>query len=271
MPQFEPSRPSLRRTQKVLTILLVVVFGSSVFARFMRSGLPEPSTLQESMLNEPLQVETERVPFSFEYENTVYDVEPVADYELWGLVVSHNDIDGFGDIYHDSSSVDTKDLCVIWGDNLRSKDYLEVEFWSGSFTCYWQYQSRIRFSGRAIANNHLVTNNQAIRDLIETVRVGDQVRVRGSLVNYQMASYPGSWRTTSTRRDDSEGGACEVIFVDEFEIVKRGKPLWYFLTSLLSWLVALILVGKIGLVGWETVSGRTARTNRTRSGTQLGR
>lgn len=254
----------MRRLQRGLSAVLLVVLALAIFARVMRSGLPDPDELQESLLNEPVQVVTERLPFSFDYKDNTYDVEPVADYELWGLVVSHNDIDGFGDIYHDSSSVDTKDICVIWGDNLRTRGYQEVDFWSGSFTCYWQYETQIRFSGRAISNNHLVTNSPAIRDVIEKVRVGDQVRVRGSLVNYQMAAYPGSWRNTSTRRDDSEGGACEVIFVDEFELLKRGKPLWHFLTSLFSWIVGLVFVSKVGLVIWESVSSATARRAQAR-------
>ncbi len=51
-------------------------------------------------------------------------MRPVADFELWGLVVSHNNPTAFYDIYHDRNSVDTRDLGVIWGENLRSADFI---------------------------------------------------------------------------------------------------------------------------------------------------
>ena len=72
------------------------------------------------MFRVPEQTEIDDGTFDFTYKGQRVEVEPVADYEMWGLVVSHNNIKSIADIYHDSSSVDTKDLCVVWGDSLRN-------------------------------------------------------------------------------------------------------------------------------------------------------
>ena len=213
-----------------------------------KGGFVDASEIDPSLYNEPVQTETQRPEFSFSYEGETFTIRPVADYELWGLVVSHNDINGLGDIYHDEDSVDTKDLCVIWGPNVRTNDFHGVEFSSGSFTCYWQYRGQLSFDGRAVANNHMITANEAVRAQVDSVRVGDQVRFRGSLVNYQDARHPDFWRESSTTRDDDWGGACEVVYVDELEILVRGTPFWYVLYSVSLWLIGLLVVAKLGFL-----------------------
>ena len=74
----------------------------------------------------------------------------------------------------------------------------------------------------------------ATRDSIASVRVGDQVRIRGLLVDYQMDDWRDFWRQSSTVRTDD---GCEVLFVREVEVVQRGTPGWYLLFR--SGLVAL--------------------------------
>ena len=159
----------------------------------------------------------------------------MASYELWGLVVSHNDIESLADIYHDSTSVDTKDLCVIWGENLERPDYLEVDFKSGPWTCYFRYPAGVVFHHDALGNNHLITDDPALRTALEQVRVGDQVHLEGKLVNYQMDDWRGFWRRTSTTRDDND---CEVLFLEGLSVLRRGTPGWY----------AMYRIGRIALV-----------------------
>ena len=174
----------------------------------------------------------------------------MADYELWGLVVSHNNIQSVADIYHDSSSVDTKDLCVVWGNSLLSEELGKVSFESGPWTCYYSYPEGVRFNGAEMSNSHLVTDQETRRDALDEVRIGDQIRVKGALVNYQVDDWREFWRRSSTVRTDGGNGACEVLFFDELEVLVPGTPLWYFLfhaTLFLLALVPLIFVHSIWL------------------------
>ena len=251
-----------RRIQRALTIALLVGTAVMLFAWTQKGRFVDAEDVDSRLLQEPVQTETERPDFSFAYEAEMYNVRPVADYELWGLVVSHNDIDGLGDIYHDEESVDTKDLCVIWGPNLQSNDFHKVDFSSGSFTCFWEYRGQLTFDNRAVSNNHLITADEEIREQIESVRIGDQVRFRGSLVNYQAASHPEFWRESSTTRDDDWGGACEVVYVDEIEILARGTPVWYLIYSICLWVVGLVVAGKLGYSIWEHAGPAWGRRTR---------
>lgn len=206
-------------------------------AWFFKGDLGDASGIVPELLQEPVQARVSRPDFTFDYRGQQCLVRPVATYELWGLVVSHNNIESFADLYHDSTSVDTKDLCVIWGRNLETDDYQQVSFRSGSFTCYYRYPSGVRFSMRAGSNNHLITDSEAIRDTIERVRVGDQVRLAGMLVNYQMNDWRDFWRESSLVRSDN---GCEVVFVEQLDILKRGTPFWYLAFSL-GWKTLLIV------------------------------
>jgi hypothetical protein len=203
----------------------------------MKGSLPAPAEIRSELRREPAQSATAAEPFTFLYRARRILVRPVATYELAGLVVSHNDVDSFADIYHDSDSVDTKDLCVIWGSNVRTPDYRRVRFSSGSFTCYYEYGRDVAFSPRAASNNHLITDNEEVRRRIAGIRVGDQVRLSGLLVDYRLEAWGDDWRRTSTGRGDD---GCEVVFVRELEVLSRGTPAWY-IAHRLGWILVLVL------------------------------
>lgn len=223
-----------------------------------KGRLPEPDAIEPQLLAEPRQEETLREPFHFVYKAKECRVRPVASYELAGLVVSHNDIESIADIYHDSTSVDTKDLCVVWGDNLTRDDYRRVTYRSGSFTCWFRYPEGVRFLHRGLSNNHLISDRPAIREAIARVRVGDQVHLEGLLVDYQMDDWREFWRRSSTTRDDAGGGACEVVFVEELTILRRATPFAYAAWSAGLFLLAAVPVLWLGLFWLEVYREGTA-------------
>ena len=196
----------------------------TVVAWRMKGTLVTSDEVEAALLEEPKQGATTREPFEFEYKGKQCRVQPVASYDLWGLVVSHNNIKSLADMYHDSTSVDTKDLCVIWGSNLESDDFRDVEFKSGSWTCYFRYPAGVKFAHHELGNNHLITDDPGIRDQIARVNVGDQIHMKGMLVDYQVEDWKSFWRRSSTVRTDT---LCEVVFVEELEILEKGTPGWY--------------------------------------------
>jgi len=229
---FDPHRlrQHLGKAFLVLAALLALSWS-------LKGRLVGPGDIDTALREAPRQIPTAREAFSFSYKGRVCSVKPVAEYELWGLVVSHNNIHSMADIYHDSTSVDTKDLCVIWGDNFASDDYLEVEYWSGPWTCYFRYPSGVTFRGDSLGNNHLISDSDPIRTQIADIRKGDQVHLEGLLVNYQMDDWGKFWRNTSTTRKDTD---CEVIFVERLEVLRQGTPGWY-LVYRLCWILLLAL------------------------------
>jgi len=222
---------------------IALALGAVLFLAWRnKGGLPGPSEIDPALFKEPRQEATEREPFEMIHDGHTVRVQPVAEYELWGLVVSHNDIRSVADIYHDSSSLDTKDLCVVWGSNLQSGELRKVSFKSGPWTCYYGYPEGVRFAGSEMSNNHLITDKEALRADLDDIRVGDQIRVKGALVNYQLDDWKDFWRKSSRVRNDSGNGACEVLFFEEIELLVPGTPFWYLLFNTTLFLLALVPV-----------------------------
>lgn len=237
-----------RAVQRALTGLVVLSLVLLFLAMDRRGTFVDHTRIEPALLDAPVQTPVEPGPtFDFDYAGETYDVRPVAEYVLCGLVVSHNNADGVADIYHDAKSVDTKDIAVIWGPNLESNDFHDVEFWSGSWMAHCRWRRGTTFHKRSLSNNHLITDDPSIRADIARIRVGDQVRVTGLLADYRGRSHPETWRPTSTVRTDEGNGACEVLFVREIEFLARGTPGWYAAGNLALWLVGLLVLVKVGL------------------------
>jgi hypothetical protein len=226
--------------------LLLAAIAITATSWIFKGRLVGPGEIDKALLQNPAQNPTSAEPFDFEYKGRQCRVEPVASWEQWGLVVSHNDIESIADIYHDSTSVDTKDLCVIWGANLQAADYQQVDFKSGPWTCYFSYPGGVHFHHNALGNNHLITDKPEVRRALDAVRVGDQIRLAGLLVNYQMDDWQDFWRRTSTTRDDN---GCEVVFLKEIEVLRRGTPGWYTAYRL-GWVAIFMLPALYVFLMW---------------------
>src|SRR5262249_41754317 len=112
-------------------------------------------------------------------------------------------------------------------DTAFSPTLSKLDFWNGIFTCNVQTRDSVawaNFRMNQLSNNHLVSADPFIRDRVAEVGIGDQIRIKGSLVRY--GAVGGGLRSTRTTRDGSGDGACETILVDEFEIVAPGFSRW---------------------------------------------
>lgn len=227
---------------KLLQVACVIVVIAWLAAWWQTRQLPEPAALLPELQQEPRQRPTGRPEFSFAHGGGEYVIRPVASYELYGLVVTHNDTTGLGDLTHDENSLDTKDLCVVWGANLRTEDYRRVTYESTPTWCHISWRDAdVRFDGTALANNHLVTDRAALRATLAGVHVGDQVRFKGLLVDYMDRRHPDAWRISSTRRTDDGAGACEVVFFEELEVLKPHATRAWQLRRVLPWVMAALL------------------------------
>lgn len=229
----------IQKSLNILIIGLLIILGISFFAK---RTLPDASQILPALKNEPIQSKVTKNPLTLDYKNQSYQVTPVYDYELWGLVVSHNNINAFWDYYHNSDSVDLKDICVIWGDNIKTNDFQKVEYKSGSWTCYFRYKAGVSFNHTQLSNNHLLSQSEAVQKAIRDLRVGDQVHLKGNLVNYSPVNNLNWIRESSTTRDDTGNNACEVVLVDQIDVLQRQNELWYTLFGL-SWKVLIMAIG----------------------------
>jgi hypothetical protein len=201
---------------------------------WQRNEFPENLSVAPDLLEPPVQRTASIRPFTVSNNGTDYRIVPRYHYELNGLVVSyahHNGNYSLHRLWNDHINV--ADVCVVWSENTNAADLNRIKFWNGKFTCNFETNDTgvwKRFRQDQISNNHLLTDDRRIRKKIKQVSIGDQIRIRGWLVNYSNDS--GFSRGTSTTRDDTGNGACETIYLKDFEILQPLDNGWRTLMSL---------------------------------------
>jgi len=245
----------------LLKSIFVISFAVFIVAFFQKDRLPDKNDIVQELYQEPLQVPTEAAPITIQQKGVRYTITPLYEYQLYGLVVSCHHSSSFDDYYHREwgDFINTKDVCVIWGDNIESEIYKKLKFSSGSWTCYVNFSSQnaqealSKFKNTCLSNNHLLAANKDVSRTIMRMDRGDQVAFKGYLVNYDKDNIK-SFRTTSTNRQDH---GCEVVYVTEATILKKANAFWRFLFQLTKYMMIVVLllliaayvrnVGKAGL------------------------
>jgi hypothetical protein len=203
------------------SLLLLVAFWN-------RNALPAGIAFVPALEDEPKQRKVEERPFSVSYEGVEYSVDPQYAYELYGMVVSYRQHDGESTMHRRTNDhLNVADVCVVWSDTAMSPHLAKIDFWNGIFTCNFETRDDVawaHFKTNQLSNNHLLSADVATRERIDDIRIGDQIRIKGQLASY--GAVGGPVRGTSTTREDTGNGACETIFVDEFEIIAPAFSGW---------------------------------------------
>jgi len=241
--------PGLRRLARVILPLSALAL---IVSFFMRNRLPDRSLVLDPLLQNPAQTKSGvPEPFEVSRKNVTYTVTPLFSYELWGMIVSYHDAASFIDVSHKqwNDFINTKDICVIWGKNVETGVYERMTFRNRDFTCFFRYpdrETRSLFAEDGLSNNHLLPADELVAATVRKARKGDQVRFKGWLVSYGQKGAPYS-RGSSTVRNDRGNGACEVVFVTEFDILRQANAGWRTSFRFSLVLVALSLVTLIFL------------------------
>ncbi len=215
---------------------------SAVFAVtfFTHNTFRNVDDIAPGVLKDPIQSEVEDAhTINFTRDGYEYSLTPLYDYEISGLVVSKMDYRVFSIDKYDS--VFPGDLCMIWGPNVASRVYRNpaIKFSQDCRWCWVQWYGDVGFSMRELSNNHLLINSKALEAKFNSLVRGDQVKIKGKLVNVE-AQMPGKPQThitwhSSTNREDTGGGACEVIYVEDIRMLRKANELSDFLYNISRW------------------------------------
>jgi hypothetical protein len=231
---------TLNRAVMIVSALTLLV------AFWNRNDLPGTIAFDPKLKEEPRQSETYKRPLKVSYAGVEYRVEPLYDYELYGLVVSYRQHDGESSMHRWSNDhLNMADVCVVWSDTAFSPTLSKLDFWNGIFTCNVQTRDSVAWSNfkmNQLSNNHLLSASQFVRDRVAEIRIGDQIHFKGSLARYGAVGN-SSLRGTSTTREDTGDGACETILLDSFEILARGFSPW----RAAMWASLAILIGTLAV------------------------
>ena len=144
------------------------------------------------------------------FRHAAASLEPLAGFSIEARVLSRED-------YRMGREADLSptDLALGW-ERMRDDAVLSQLKISQSSRWYhyrWQNQPPLPPAeiARSSANMHMIPSSEAVADALARVENNDNVRIEGWLVE---ARAPDGWHwRSSTSREDTGGGACEVVYV----------------------------------------------------------
>ena len=147
-----------------------------------------------------------------------YELTPRAKFEIRARVLSRKDYS-----WGTEADLSPVDLALGWGVMSDQAVLDRIEISQGSRWYYTRYELPAPISEKEIIQNsgnmHMVPAQNRIRKKLKEVRVGDIVRLRGTLVDID---HPSGWYwRTSLSRDDTGSGSCEIVYLEDIEIEAR--------------------------------------------------
>jgi hypothetical protein len=140
---------------------------------------------------------------------------PRADYDITARILSTES-------YHFDplSDLIPEDLALGWGPMSDNRILADFEI-SQSVRFYtWRPRAPLPIARASVishsANTHVIPADARIRAQLQALRVGDVVRLTGTLVDGTRDD--GAWIRTSLTRLDSGPGACEIMLVEAVEL-----------------------------------------------------
>ena len=150
---------------------------------------------------------------TFNFKET--KISPLADFEITAKVLSRKNY-----TFDETASISPIDLALGWG-RMSDEKVLDTLHISQSNRWYHWNTDKLIIPRREIethsANMHMIPSTQDIEVILETVKNGDIIHLKGQLV--RVDNINGSYWKSSTSRTDTGAGACEIIFVTYFEIL----------------------------------------------------
>ena len=144
-----------------------------------------------------------------------WHLTPRADYDITARILASESY------YFDRlSDLIPEDLALGWGPMSDNRVLADFDI-SQSVRFYtWRPRGPLPIARDSVishsANTHVIPANSHIRAQLEALRVGDVVRLTGTLVDGRRDD--GAWIRTSLTRLDSGPGACEIMLVQGVEL-----------------------------------------------------
>lgn len=220
MPQFIP-RLNLRN---ILWATLVALLAYVYWPRTVAVETVIPGTLgflyhpDLSVYRDPLQLMLDSPPVVGRYKG--FSIQPVAAFQMHGRLL-HKTTYRFDDM----AELSPVDMMLSWGplaDNTWEEDSISFRQ-RGRWGSY-----RLKGSGAGAwldnpdpywANMHMVPASAEVHRALRAVDEGSLIRLKGFLVNIVTAN-GANWESSLSRLDYG-GSSCEIILVDDFEVLYR--------------------------------------------------
>lgn len=201
-------RGTVKQPMQQLLIVLVAAFALHTYWTG-RAIDPGPGVIAPY---EPVQRElhTEQ---HFEFKG--YRMTALAEFEVEARVLGAKRYK-----YDASAELSPIDLALGWGPMSDGRVLDDIDISQHGRFYHWSTRTPkipINEIGLNSANMHIIPADEGVLEALDDVRRGHVVRFEGHLIR---AEHPDGFRwKSSLTRQDSGGGACEVVFVRRIELI----------------------------------------------------
>lgn len=198
--------------KKISTFLLLLIIGISIYHFWPEKELKHQAGVL--VPDDPVQVSvTNPVP----WQKDDYTITPLAEFSIKAFVLSTNHFS-----VGRESDLSPIDLALGWGEmsNQAIIDGLDI---SQSNRWYHWKTKVLVIPAQEIsthsANMHIIPADEKIEDTLDELYKGCIIEMKGYLVSVN-ATDGWHW-SSSLRRDDTGGGACELVWANELNIIEQ--------------------------------------------------
>jgi hypothetical protein len=194
-----------------LWLLLFIIFSFLGFSHYLshREVATAPGVLVK---DEPIQKNRSDKVL---YQHGNYTLEALADFEIRARVLSKQRYQ-----WDAGATLVPVDLALGWGPMSDSTVLAALTISQGGRFYRYRWQNAppipVQEIVRHSTNMHLIPTTKEIEEKIRRARPGQIVEIKGQLVEARSAD-GFRWRSSLTR-EDSGGGACELVRVEEFAL-----------------------------------------------------
>lgn len=226
-----------RRDKAVITILLIIITSCVMIlisnlvdlntTNFnTNKGIVYDLSKSKGGLPYPVQTSCSNTSSTINVDGVNVTMTKVAKYKIIGRVESIGYHFSFTDV---SEKLSTRDFLLSFGEMALDKNSERISYGSagrfGSWYCnsqeFYKEYGDFDVIKRQVSNNHLVPASKEIKEVIESVKIGNVIEIEGYLAKYNWAieNRKYTWGTSTSRTDDGDG-ACENIYVEKIRILQ---------------------------------------------------
>lgn len=198
--------------KKISIVFLVLIAGILVYSFWPEKELKHPAGILAP--DDPTQI-TVNNPVSFQKDD--YTITPLAEFSIKAFVLSTNHFS-----IGRESDLSPIDLALGWGQmsNQAIIDGLDIN--QSNRWYHWKAKVLVipvNEINTHSANMHIIPADENIEDKLDELFKGCIIEMKGFLVSVK-AKDGWHW-SSSLRRDDTGGGACELVYVNELNIMEQ--------------------------------------------------
>ena len=196
--------------KKFLISLLVLITAIAVYSFWPDKELKHPPGVLAP--DDPVQV-TVNNPVSWQKDD--FTITPLASFSIKAFVLSTNSFS-----IGEASDLSPMDLALGWGQMSNQVIIDGLEISQSNRWYHWKAKTLIIPASEISthsANMHIIPANDKIEKTLDKLYKGCIIEMKGFLV--AVKGKGGFHWESSLRRDDTGGGACELVWVDELRIV----------------------------------------------------